>query len=84
MASSINEFISQEEYGHGERYKESPKIVSNFISSLDILPIKRSLIIKRWDRLEEYHNPQCVIFFAKPDVLAGLFTLANYEEGSVK
>ncbi len=30
--------------------------------------------------LEETDEPAVAIFFAKPDVLAGLFTLANYDE----
>lgn len=80
LISGFNEFISHGESGYGERYKKSPKIVSDFMKNIDVLPIKRSLIVKRWDKLEEYDNPQSVIFFARTDVLAGLFTLANYEE----
>ncbi len=30
--------------------------------------------------LEEYDQPAVVIFFAKPDVLSGLFTLANFDQ----
>jgi hypothetical protein len=30
--------------------------------------------------LEASDDPAAVIFFAKPDVLAGIFTLANYDE----
>ena len=40
----------------------------------------RYIVFKRWDKLEESDDPQVVIFFAKPDVLAGLFTLANFDE----
>ena len=38
------------------------------------------IVFKRWDALEEADQPQVVIFFASPDVLSGLFTLANYDE----
>jgi hypothetical protein len=40
----------------------------------------RFIVFKRWDRLEEADNPEVVIFFAEPDVLAGLFTLARFDE----
>ena len=31
--------------------------------------------------LEESDEPEVVVFFARPDVLSGLFTLANYDVG---
>ena len=37
------------------------------------------IIFKRWDKLNKNDEPEVVIFFAKPDVLSGLFTLANYD-----
>ena len=37
------------------------------------------LVFKRWDTLEEQDNPQVVFFFANPDVIAGLHTLANFD-----
>lgn len=37
------------------------------------------LIFKRWDCLEEKDDPQVVIFFAAPDVVAGLHGLANFD-----
>ena len=37
------------------------------------------LVFKRWDTLEEQDNPQVVFFFANPDVIAGLHTLANLD-----
>ncbi len=40
----------------------------------------RFIVFKRWDKLESPDEPEVVIFFAKPDVLSGLFTLANFEE----
>jgi len=38
------------------------------------------VVFKRWDKLAESDRPDVVIFFARPDVLSGLFTLANYDE----
>ena len=37
-------------------------------------------VFKRWDKLEESDPVEVVIFFAIPDVLSGLFTLANFDE----
>lgn len=38
------------------------------------------IAFKRWDMLEEWEEPDVVIFFVQSDVLAGLFTLANFDE----
>jgi len=38
------------------------------------------IVFKRWDQLDETDQPQVVIFFARPDMLAGLFTLANFDQ----
>ena len=37
------------------------------------------IVFKRWDKIKEGDNPEVVIFFAKPDVLSGLFTLAGFD-----
>lgn len=65
----------------GERYKKNPSIVNKSMKNLK--PMKapgKYIIFKRWDKLNEHDEPLVVIFFAKPDVLSGLFTLANYDE----
>lgn len=36
-------------------------------------------VFKRWDKLEPSDEPMVVIFVEKPDVIAALFTLANYD-----
>ena len=40
----------------------------------------RFIVFKRWDMLEEADSPEVVVFFAQPDVLSGLFTLASFDE----
>ena len=40
----------------------------------------KNIVFKRWDLLETDDEPEVVIFFAKPDVLSALFTLANFDE----
>ncbi len=65
----------------GERYKKSPQLVREFVEQGPrfVAPAK-SIVFKRWDALEETDTPEVVIFFASPDVLSGLFTLANFDE----
>jgi uncharacterized protein (DUF169 family) len=64
----------------GERYKKDPGTVKAFMEDYPQIDAKDNwLIFKRWDKLEESDNPEVVIFFAEPDVISGLFTLANYD-----
>jgi uncharacterized protein (DUF169 family) len=65
----------------GERYKKSPDLVREVMKRMPPFKAPATFIVfKRWDRLEESDDPEVVIFYAKPDVLSGLFTLANYDE----
>jgi uncharacterized protein (DUF169 family) len=65
----------------GERYKRTPEIVVETLKNHKHLAIPgKNIVFKRWDKLTEKDNPQVVIFFAKPDVLSGLFTLANFDQ----
>ena len=63
----------------GERYKKSPEIVEQLNREMRraAAPAKY-LVFKRWDKMEEGEEPAAVVFFAEPDVLSGLFTLANF------
>jgi len=65
----------------GERYMKTPEIAAE---SLKLMPSfkapARFIVFKRWDSLNESDEPEVVIFFACPDVLSGLFTLANFDE----
>jgi hypothetical protein len=64
----------------GERYKKSPELVREFMAKGPRLKAPKPYIVfKRWDQLEEKDTPEVVIFFATPDVLAGLFTLASFD-----
>ncbi len=66
----------------GERYKKSPDLVGPYLESHPAFQAPgRFLVIKRWDRLAGKDQPFAVIFFASPDVLSGLFALANYDRG---
>jgi len=64
----------------GERYKKTPELVKKTMKHWPGFKISsRFITFKRWDRLEAADNPEVVIFFARPDVISGLFTLANFD-----
>jgi len=80
LRNGIEEFLSHDDHGEGERYKKTPQIATEAIKqSPELAAPKANLIFKRWDLLEARDNPVAVIFFAKADVLSGLFTLASFE-----
>ena len=65
----------------GERYVKTPEMVLQSMKEQDAIPVgNRNFIFKRLDALTEADDPEVVIFFAKPDVLSGLFTLANFDQ----
>jgi uncharacterized protein (DUF169 family) len=65
----------------GERYLRTPEQVKEFMKDQQTMPgAGRNIVFKRWDHLDENDEPDVVIFFAKPDVLSGLFTLANFDQ----
>lgn len=65
----------------GERYKKSPELVRAFLQRQPPFEAPgKYLVFKRWDMLQAGDQPVALIFFAPPDVLSGLFTLANYDE----
>jgi hypothetical protein len=65
----------------GERYKKTPEIVRQIMEEWpEWRAPARYLVLKRWDKLVENDRPEAAVFFARPDILSGLFTLANFEE----
>jgi len=68
----------------GERYKKSPELVKEIMERMpEFKAPGRSIVFKRWDMLEDIDEPDVVVFFARPDVLSGLFTLANFDEAVI-
>jgi hypothetical protein len=67
----------------GERYLKTPEIAAEAIKLMAAMSFKapaRFIVFKRWDSLNGSDEPEVVIFFACPDVLSGLYSLANFEE----
>jgi uncharacterized protein (DUF169 family) len=64
----------------GERYKKDPGTVSELMKNTPTRQAPaRWLIVKPFDQLTAEDEPEVIVFLAHPDVLAGLFTLANYD-----
>jgi len=64
----------------GERYKKTPEMVKELMGKLSKFEAPGQYIVfKRWDRLVAGDEPEVVVFLARPDVLSGLFTLANFD-----
>lgn len=67
----------------GERYKKTPELVRETMKDWPVFRAPaRYIVFKRWDKLEKADHPEVVIFFAESDVLAGLFTLASFDESA--
>jgi hypothetical protein len=65
----------------GERYIRTPEMVREMMKEMKYIPAEGKFInFKRWDKVEKGEEPEAVIFFATPDVLSGLFTLANFDQ----
>lgn len=65
----------------GERYLKTPELVTRRMSKIpQFRAPKKFIVFKRWDLLSNTDEPEVVIFFATADVLAGLYTLANFDE----
>ena len=65
----------------GERYIRTPEMVKELMKNQKTLPVgDKNIVFKRWDNLTLSDDPEVVIFFARPDVLSGLFTLANFDQ----
>jgi uncharacterized protein (DUF169 family) len=83
MMSNFEYFLSCGIPGvmEGERYKKTPEIAAAAQKYVPLFKAPaRFTVFKRWDSLNESDEPDVVIFFAPPDVLSGLFTLANFDE----
>jgi uncharacterized protein (DUF169 family) len=65
----------------GERYKRTPEIVDETDRYREHIAAEgKCYTFKRWDQLTEDDTPEVVIFFARPEVLSGLFTLATFDQ----
>jgi uncharacterized protein (DUF169 family) len=65
----------------GERYKKTPEIVDEWTRQAEhVASVGKTITFRRWDKLSGNDNPDAVIFYARPEVLSGLFTLANFDQ----
>lgn len=82
MFPEFEYFLSHDKAGEGERYKRTPELVNECMKQFSPLPVKKNIIFKRWDRLDEQDTPLAVVFFATPDVVSGLFTLTCFNSAA--
>ncbi len=69
---------------HGERYLPSPEAMRNFLDKVD--PRKapaKYCIFKPLSSFSDGEEPEFVIFFARPEVLTGLFVQTTFTTGEV-
>ncbi|MDP4291838.1 MAG: DUF169 domain-containing protein, partial [Bacteroidota bacterium] len=68
----------------GERYKKDPETVLELTkNNPGFAAPAKWLIVKPFEKLETADEPEVIIFFASPDILSGLFTLANYDRADL-
>ena len=68
----------------GERYKIDPETVLELMKNAPKSKAPANwLIAKPFEKLDVEDNPEVILFFATPDVLAGLFTLANFDRSDL-
>jgi len=67
----------------GERYKKSPETVINVMKSLPFSRRRPDISSSKVGQAGSGNEPEVVIFLASPDVVSGLFTLANYDREDV-
>ncbi len=85
LRSNFRYFLSHgDDKIEGERYKKTPELVDEIMEYVAPFEAQAAnLICKRWDKIHAGETPELVLFLATPDVLAGLFTLANYDRADM-
>jgi len=64
----------------GIRYKKNLELATASMKNLpEFKAPGKYAVWKRWDLLETTDSPEVIVFFTQPDVLSGLFFLANYD-----
>ena len=67
----------------GLRYRKTPELVKQqYVNTPPFAAPGKYLVFKRWDKLDENEEPMAVVFFANPDTISGLFTLAGFDDAS--
>lgn len=72
-------FVSQK-----EKYKTSAECVADAVENMEVLPAPGNFLnFRRLDRLEAFAGCLGLIFLVAPDLLAGLFAWANYDQPNI-
>lgn len=69
---------------HGERYLPSPEAMKTFLDTVDPRPAPaKYCIFKPLSLFTKDEEPEFIIFFARPEVLTGLFVQTTFTTGDV-
>lgn len=69
---------------HGERYLPSPESMRTFLDKVEPRDAPgKYCIFKPLSLFEDSEEPEFIIFFARPEVMTGLFTLTTFTTGDV-
>jgi len=65
----------------GERFKKTPEIVARIMQQIPPFAAPgKYLVFKPIDSVTEGDKPVAALFFATPDVLSGIYTLASFDD----
>jgi len=63
----------------GERYIKTPELAREFFGKIKPRPAPGTYcVFQPIEQFQDETNPEVIVFFTPPDILSGLFTLANY------
>lgn len=75
MPEYVPTFVSAREH-----YKRTAELVCSFVGRLDVQPARGAwLHFARVDRIDRFEGKEALLFFAEPDVLAGLVSWASFD-----